>query len=161
MNCNPTLTAEEFKTVHNGLCDLDSVVHRLEDVLNPELYKLLAQARSQIRKGLEGAYDQDSEAFSRKSRHYEQVQKELGLRSIWSLYNVDNLSDRHSFENVTRVVYKDHWGNKEVACEINGATWAALYVAANACIRDSGDEHHVFIENFKQFGDTLILSTGS
>jgi hypothetical protein len=38
MNCNPTLTAEEFKTIHNALWELDSVKAQLEDILKPELY---------------------------------------------------------------------------------------------------------------------------
>ena len=39
-----------------------------------------------------------------------------------------------------------------------------LYVAANAAIRDSGDMHHTYIENFKPSKDdvlTLVLTTGS
>ncbi len=150
MNCNVTLTADEFKTLHNALYALGNVDN-----------ELVAQQVEIIRGALKGAYEQDDAAFDRKHSHYSQVRRELGLNAVWSIFEVDNLSDRHSFENVTRVVYKDHWGNKQVASEINGGTWAALFVAANACIRDSGDEHHVFIENFKQFGDTLILSTGS
>ncbi len=164
MNCNPTLTAKEFTTVHNGLCDIDSAIRRLEDVINPELYKKLAHGLDQVRKGLKGAYEQDDRAFNDKSAHYSQVQEELGLRAVWSEYDVDNMSDRHPFEGADRVVYKDHWGDKPVSCSINGLTWAALYVAADACIRDSGDNHHVFIEQFKPAKDdprTLILSTGS
>jgi hypothetical protein len=83
---------------------------------------------------------------------------------VWSIFEVSNLSDRHPFEGADRVVYKDHWGNKTVSCSINGLTWAALYIAANACIRDSGDGHHIYIEQFKPAKDdprTLILSTGS
>ncbi len=165
MNCNPTLTAEEFKTVHNGLCDLDSVIRQLEDVLKPELYAKLARGASEIRKGLSGAYDQDDKSFSRKSRHFDEVKASLGLQhSEWSIYKVEDMSERHPFEGADRVVYKDHWGDKPVSCSINGLTWAALFVAANACIRDSGDEHHVYIEQFKPAKDdprTLILSTGS
>jgi hypothetical protein len=150
MNCNVTLTADEFKALHNALYALDC--------LNTDG---VSEQVEVIRSALKGAYEQETQAFDRKYVHYDRVRKELGLDAIWSIYEVDNLSDRHSFENVTRVVYKDHWGNKEVASEINGGTWAALFVAANACIRDSGDEHHVFIEHFKQFGDTLVLTTGS
>jgi hypothetical protein len=150
MNCNPTLTADEFKTLHNALYALDC--------LNND--KVTEQVEI-IRNALKGAYDQENDAFDQKYSHYSKVQKELGLDAIWSIYEVDNLSDRHTFENVTRVVYKDHFGDSPVSCEINGSTWAALFVAANACIRDSGDGHHVFIENFRQFGDTLILTTGS
>jgi len=164
MNCNPTLTSEEFKTVHNALCDLDSIARQLDGIIKTELSDRLNKTAETIRSGLKGAYEQDNQAFETKSSHYTKVQKELDLRSIWSEYDVDNMSDRHPFEGADRVVYKDHWGDKPVSCSINGLTWAALYVAADACIRDSGDEHHVFIEQFKPAKDdprTLILSTGS
>lgn len=165
MNVSPTLTVEEFKTIHNALCDLDNITRQLEDVLKPELYTKLARAGTTIRDGLAGAYDQDDKAFTRKSRHYDEVKAELGLKnSEWSIYEVDNLSDRHPFEGADRILYKDHWGEKPVSRSINGMTWAALWVAANAVIRDSEDEHHVFIERFRPSKDdpkTLILSTGS
>lgn len=161
MNCSPALTAEEFKQIHNGLCDLRSVIETLEGVLSPELYGKLVKAKSQITAGLIGAYDQDDRAFTRKSRHYESVQKDLDLDAIWSVFEIDDLNQSHPFEGVTKVVYRNHWGSKPVSCTIIGNTWAALYVAANACIRDSGDVHHVFIENFTKEDDALILSTGS
>jgi len=85
------------------------------------------------------------------------------LFATWSMYEVDNLSDRHSFEGVTKLVYRAYGsGDHEVA--INGSTYAALYVAANALIRDSEDEHHSFIEGFTQSSidpTILFLSTGS
>jgi hypothetical protein len=49
MNCNPTLTAEEFKTIHNALWELDGVKQELESVLHKDLYIKLAQAASKIR----------------------------------------------------------------------------------------------------------------
>ena len=165
MNCAPTLTAEEFKTIHNSLCELDNLCQHLEEVLKPELLLKLVVARNNIRKSLENAYTQDNEVFDNKYKHFQSVQQELGLYAKWSIYNeVNNLSDRHPYEGADRVVYENHWGGKSVSCSINGATWAALYVAANACIRDSEDNHHVFIEAFRPANDdprTLILSTGS
>lgn len=149
MNCNVTLTADEFKTIHNTLWAMEY------DGMDSKV------AAEKIRQALSGAYAQETKSFDRKSDHYQEVKKELGLDSIWSIYEVDNLSERHVFEGVSTVTYKDHWGTKPVVKPINGSTWAALYVAANACIRDSGDSHHVFIEQFKKVGDTLILSTGS
>ena len=165
MNCSPTLTAEEFKTIHNALCDLDSITRQLEDVLKPELYTKLAKSARKIREGLAGAYDQDDKAYSRKSRHYDSVKSELGLKnSEWSVFEVENLSERHPFEGADRVVYRNHWGERPVSSSINGLTWAALWVAADACIRDSEDEHHVFIEDFRfdsKEPRTLVLVTGS
>ena len=163
MNCNPTLTADEFKTIHNALCDLDHVKQTLEDILSKDLYIKLAKATSQIREGLANAYEQDNKSFENKSDHYDQVRKELGLTTVWSIYEVDNLSERHPFEGVTKVVYQAYGsGDHEVA--INGGTWAALYVAANALIRDSGDDHHIYIESFKQSSinpEILFVATGS
>lgn len=81
------------------------------------------------------------------------------------MYEVNDLSERHPYESATSVIYTDHWGDADaVRVPINGLTWAALYVAANAAIRDSGDTHHVYIENFKPAKDdasVLVLTTGS
>jgi hypothetical protein len=162
---NPTLTAEEFKTIHNGLCELESAVRRLEQVINPELYKRLAHGASEIRQGLARAYQEDNTIMDRKWTHYQDVGQQLGMDdTVWSVYQVDNLADRHPYEGADRVVYRNHWGKNPVSCSINGLTWSALWIAANACIRDSGDDHHVFIEDFKPDAEdprTLILSTGS
>ena len=164
MNCNPTLTADEFKTIHNALCDLDHVKQTLEDILSKDLYIKLAKATSQIREGLANAYEQDNSAFEIKMDYFDRVREELGLSATWSMYEVDNLSERHPFEGATTVVYKDWNTNKDVVVQINGLTWAALYVAANAAINNSTDDHHSFIEGFTQSSidpTILFLSTGS
>jgi len=165
MNCSVTLTAEDFRSVHNGLCELRMACERLEDVLAPNLYHMLLQARDQVYQGLQDAYEQEDRSFVAKEKHYAQVKQELGIfHSEWSMHEVDNMSDRHPFEGADRVVYRSHWGPKPVSVSINGLSWAALWVAANACILDSGDSHHVFIEHFKPDSEdprTLILSTGS
>ena len=162
MNCNPTLTADEFKTVHNSLCELRSLASRMMHsmIKVDEVERIIGQ----FEQGLKGAYEQDHVAFDTKFEHYRSVTEDLGLSTIWSIYEVDNLNDRHPYAGADRVVYKDHWGEKPVQASINGMTWAALYVAANACIRDSGDEHHIYIEQFRPSKDdprTLILTTGS
>ena len=164
MNCSPTLTAEEFKTIHNALCELRSVQESLTGVINENLTAKLHRAIKEFEFGLARAYEEDDRAFTRKSDHYSDIGEQLGLKSIWSGYDVDNMSDRHPFEGADRVVYANHWGEKPVSCSINGLTWAALWVAADACIRDSGDDHHVFVESFAPAEDdprTLILYTGS
>lgn len=164
MHISPTLTADEFKKVHNGLCDLRNACDRLENVLSSELYQLLVKAKNQIRDGLNGAYDQEEREYNRKSSHYESVKKELSLDSEWSMLEIDNLYNPHSFSGADRVVYRNHWGPKPVQASIKGNTWAALWRAADECIKNSSDNHHVFIENFTVQADdyrTLILSTGS
>lgn len=165
MNCNPTLTAEEFRDIHNALWELDCVTRQLESVLKPELYVKLAAAGSQIRQGLAGAYRQDDAAYQRRSNHYEAVAADLAIRnSQWSISEVDNLNEPHPFRGATKVVYKDHWGEGPVECQIRGQRWCDLWLAANECVRASTDQHHIFIEQFVQDKNdptVLVLYTGS
>ena len=104
--------------------------------------------------------------FDVKFDHYNEVRNQLGLTSVWSNYDVENLSDRHPFEGATQICYheSDHSGDKSVVKSITGSTWAALFVAADACIRDSGDEHHIYIEQLIPSSvspNVLFLYTGS
>lgn len=151
MNCNVTLTAKEFSEIHNILWHLE--FNSMDAVTGAQ----------KIREALANAYEQDSMAFETKMDYFDRVREELGLTATWSMYEVDDLSQRHPFEGATKVVYSAFGsGDQEVA--INGSTWAALYVAGNALIRDSGDNHHVFIEHFKQSSvnpEILFMTTGS
>lgn len=163
MSTNVIITAEEFKTIHNAMCDLHISIENLSGILHPEKFDRLVKARDQIKEGLAGAYKQDNDSFDAKSKHYEEVRESLGLSAVWSVFDVKNLNARHPFTGATKVHYKDHWG-QPVTKEINGGTWAALFVAGNAAIRDSGDKHHIYIEQFKpskEDASVLIMQTGS
>ena len=166
MNCSPTLTANDFKQVHNGICKLAAAISAVEDVIHPSLLKDLLQAQSEITAGLQSAYEQDIASFDSKYEHFDDMRKHLGLNSVWSIYEVDELGETHKFgDRVLQLAYHDHWGNNgPVFVEIKGDTWVDLYEAADQAIRLSGDEHHVFIEAFRvnpECPEQLILTTGS
>jgi len=100
--------------------------------------------------------------FDTKFNYYETVREELGLRAIWSIYEIDNLSDRHPYEGVKFLTYNDFSG-KDITVEINGLTYAALFVAANAVLTRA-NTHHNYIEAFEQnyyYPEVLVLHTGS
>ena len=105
--------------------------------------------------------------FDRKYDHFNTKAKELGLRSVWSIYEVESLEDAHPFGEGVEVAYvkdRDHWGDKTTSAEVKGNTWADLFVAADKCIRGSGDNHHIFIEDFTPSSinnKILFLHTGS
>lgn len=166
MNCSPVLTASEFKQVHNGMYRLNLAIEAVEDVIHPDLLKALLQAQTEINQGLKSAYEQDSESFDSKSELYFLTQKNLGLTSVWSIYEVEHfVADHNIGNNVCQLAYHDHWGNNgPVYVEVHGKTWADLWIAADQAIRASGDEHHVYIESFRanpECPSQLILSTGS
>lgn len=144
-----TIKADDFKAIHNALWSLQYG----NGDLNAQV--------EVIRNALKDAYEQDRKASDDLYNHYLTVKTDLGLDAIWSMYEVKDLNERHTYKNAKTMTYKDNWGGDAFSVPINGFTWAALYVAANAAIRDSGDEHHVYIEGFQQVGDTLLLITGS
>lgn len=157
MNCDVTLTKEEFKVLHNSLCDLDRFCQ----------FKEIEEIVTRIRRvALKSAYAQDEEAFDRQHTYFESFREANGLRAIWSIYELDEhgFLDLHPFEGATHVLYDSHWGQADSEVEIDGCTWADLYRAADKAITKSGDTHHCFIESFTPIQDKpghLRLSTGS
>ena len=153
MNTNVTLTAEEFKVLHNSLCDLNRFSQ----------FKEIEEIVERIRNvALKSAYEQDQAAFDRKFNHYHEIKEKEGFVTKWSLYEIADLNTEHGFPADSFVVYEDHWGEKTQHCAVYGSTWVDIYRAADNCIRNSGDQHHCFIEGFKlKNGNELHMYTGS
>ena len=158
---NVTLTAEEFKLVHNGLCNLRVANEYLSGVLNDSIMSRLMDAQGKIQAGLKGAYNQDDKDYTEKSEHYDAVAAERGFQTVWSIYTVTDLRQPHKYEGAKNLVYRTHWGTGEILVPIDGDSWVDLWAAADKAIKDSGDSHHVYIEGFKVEGDNLELRAGS
>lgn len=154
MNYSPTLTADEFKVIHNSLYYLDCIGHE-------QVSKIVEEMRGALR----GAYEQERQDFDSKNDQYDHWRKHYGLRSVWSIYSVSNMTLCHPYTDAEYVVYNSHWGDGgEVVRKIEGRDWNALYRAADAAIQESGDSHHSFIESFTPIEGKpghLCLSTGS
>ena len=160
------LRAEDFRTVHNTLCELREIEMRLNDVLSADMVDRLHRVIKGFESGLADAYSQDNAQFDSKMDYYSDFKSENGLQSIWSIYDlpVHGFLQEHPYKGAVEVCYRDHWGDQPVYETIQGATWADLYRAADRCIQRSGDGHHIFIEAFelvKGQPHQLRLSTGS
>lgn len=75
-----TLRGEDFKTIHNTLCDLRSLVERMTHSMI-KIDDVQAIINS-FEAGLQDAYDQDNAAFQNKMDHYSDVKQQEGLRAI-------------------------------------------------------------------------------
>jgi hypothetical protein len=157
-----TLSGQDFKTIHNTLCDLRNIVQRMErSMIKIDEFERIIEGFEQ---GLSDAYAQDDSIFDRKHDYYMEFRRENGLGSIWSIYElpVHGFILNHIYPSDAFVVYRDHWGdNEDMHYPVLGPTWGDVYRAADLAIRNSGDEHHVFIEGFQVKGNELRLTTGS
>lgn len=159
-----TLRAEDFRTVHNTLCELRSIVGDMERSMIK--IERLESVIARFEQGLADAYAQDNEIFESKMDYYHQFQKDNQLRTVWSIYELPmhGFLEQHPFQGALQVAYVDHWGDEPVFEEIQGTTWGDLYRAADRAIRRSGDDHHCFIEAFRPNPAEpaqLRLTTGS
>jgi len=157
------LNQSQWREVHNALCAVEHQTQGIFDVLKHG--SELRDAVQALREALKPAYEQESREFDSKMDYYHRFQRENGLQAIWSIYElpVHGFLDRHPFLCDSFVVYRDHWGTvRDRRYPVMGTTWADLYRAADLAIRDSGDDHHVFIEQFHPRADnTVELVTGS
>lgn len=161
-----TLYAEDFKTVHNTLCELRTVQERLTGVISDQLADQLHSVIRGFELGLANAYEQDNAQFESKMDYYHRFKEANGLRTIWSIYELPlhGFLQDHPYQGAAEICYRDHWGDQPVYETIPGPTWADLYRAADRCIQRSGDGHHIFIESFATVADQphqLRLTTGS
>jgi hypothetical protein len=152
-----TLKGEDFRTVHNTLCELREIEMRLNTVINEQMAQQLHRVIKGFELGLADAYAQDNAEFESKMDYYHQFQTDNGLAAIWSIYElpIHGFLMDHPYPSDAFVVYKDEH------CAVYGQTWADVYRAADQCIRNSGDMHHIFIENFELWGKEIRLTTGS
>ena len=160
-----TLTKEEFTKMHNALYDLDCARADLESVVAPTLMTRLNRAATDLRKGMKGVYEQESTQWRRQQDYFESVQSELKCRSVWSLFDhdVEDFYTEHTYKGAKVLKYKDTWG-KPVEVPLAGNRWVDLYIAADYLIKESGDDHHIFIEQFaakEEDPSVLFLRTGS
>lgn len=161
MNCDVTISQHDWKTLHNTLCELRSIAGDMErSLIKVERIESVIHS---FEAALKDAYQQDNDAFDRKHDLFRDVQTEMKLRSIWSIYEIEDFYSDHPWPDATHVVYDQHWGEKDITVPILGPRWVDLWVSADAAIRASGDGHHVFIESFTPIRESssLRLSTGS
>ncbi len=158
------LTKEDFSKVHNARCELHAILQTMDGVIHPKIHERLQKAFDLLTEGLTSAYEAEDVAFSRISSHHTDIGEKNGFSSIWSIDHVQDLTANHPFSERTILSYKDHWGKKEVRVAIEGPTWVDLWRAADIAIKQSGDNHHIFIEHFVTHrfeASTIELGTGS
>lgn len=149
------LRSEDFKTVHNTLCELRSLAQRMETSMIK--VKEVERIIESFEQGLADAYIQDEASFDGKMDYFQAYRNENEFGSIWSMYElgVGCFDEPHPYLSDAFVVHsKGH-------VPVLGPTWGDVYRAADCAIRNSGDFHHCFIEGFEAKGNQLHMFTGS
>jgi|AntAceMinimDraft_11_1070367.scaffolds.fasta_scaffold77865_2 rubrerythrin len=152
------LEASDFKEVHNGLCSVRDVLSSMAGVVSESLLAKLAAGVAQMERGLDAAYEQESEQFNSASEYFSHTADKYGFSSVWSIYDVTNFDEDHHYRTALFVEYHG------LLSKIEGTSWLGLWRAAEELIERSGDTHHIYVEGFKicpKDRTVLNLITGS
>jgi hypothetical protein len=157
-----SMTPNEVKVIHNGLSNLTTAINELEDIIHPTLMKRLREAKCSIAKGFKPIRDQADKEFDDKANLFDEIKMKNKFSSVWSIYEVNNI---YGYSDITvgedaALVYH----NVSVRLPAGQLTWFELWKAADEVITMSGDDHHLFIESFRQSSISptiVLLGTGS
>ena len=130
---------------------------------------------------MEDVQFEDVDSFELDMEHWDDLKTELGMDSVWSIYETGRVSAETSIFKDRQYLVRYQFvrpdctseelmldmkdGGKRSMAEVtmfatNGSI-KQLWFAANSCIKQSGT-HHSYIENFEMQEDgTLMLVTGS
>lgn len=153
MLCDVKMKEKDFTDLHNAICEL-------ETLNNPAVDEIVKR----IRASLNDCYDQENEVFDRKHSLYSETKRKFCLKSVWSIYEVDDFCDDQPYENIKKMMYAPYGGPVVINNCYSCRNWLDLYLIANMCIEESGDSHHIYIEGFevsKTDPTMLVLTTGS
>lgn len=168
MDNGAILTPAEFTQLHNALCDLRSVHQRINDILNPELLNLMSQSIKSMEGALANSYQRDDEIVNNQIDYFSSVAELKGFDSVWSLMEVKCMYFDHPYTGANVLQYNNYlsshqrWQPGTIEVTIKGPLWIHLWEAADQAIRESGDNHHIYIEGFSWLSEGVLgLSTGS
>lgn len=149
------VTQESLKKLMNLQYKFHSLSQKLEH-MSPQIQAEFAELQGAVKEVFKPHREREAEVESLRMKMLEKIQDEHGFSTIWSISEIDDMNA--SFGYVESVEYLGY-------IEIIGkdVTWLELWATAERLIKQSGDSHHIFIENFAKKPNEIShhLITGS
>lgn len=149
------VSQENLKNLMDKQYKFHALLGKMEH-MSPEIKSEFEELQQAVRELFKEHQQREDKAQSAKSNVFDKISEANGFKSIWSMYEVDDINA--VFGYVEGVEYE---GCSElVGTEV---TWLQLWAIADRLIEESGDSHHLFIENFAKKDNEHLhrLITGS
>jgi len=93
--------------------------------------------------------DTDLEHLDRLIATYNEVAKANGFETVWSMWRSDEWQDMNDVSGIPEGTVIRHWhhSGNDFRATVEGNTWLDVWRACDEAIVDSGDPHHIYIEN--------------
>lgn len=153
-------------------CDAYSTLQKLCEDVDPAIMDTISNCirSADNRVYLKSSVDDNIEiptspSIQEKIDYFQSVKdtnKDTIQVSIWSIFDVMEF-DKVVFSGTGMdLLYIRNFGKEVQIALPENPTWLDMWKAADFVIRESGDLHHIYIEQFRKLDDTTIeLVTGS
>lgn len=151
------INRKDISNLHNGKCALYALQQIIGENFKETSYasKYLDQAMKYLVPTITKLMDEVDKTEDKIRDDMKEVRTKLCLMSFWSV-SCDRVFPQSwagktvTYQNVSLVIPEDVTINYET-----------MYVIGDRLIEDSGDEHHIFIEDFIEKNGKIELVTGS
>jgi hypothetical protein len=158
MNMNAfEISRSQISKLHNGKCALYQLQQFVDQNLKDSspASRHLSQAMAYLVPVITGLMDEVDKVDDTVRNETEVIRTELKLRAVWSIFGHRE--------------FPQSWAGKTITYQGRALTIPTdevldrntMYVIADKLIQDSGDYHHIFIEDFIEDHGQIRLVTGS
>ena len=155
------------RDLHNARVYLEHFAEKYGSTLGERVIGDFNAAMKHFIRAHDPIRSEENRIFDSKFAHYKAMQKHFGYKTVWSNFDVERLDDAlpSKYLDITHVRYYNQLVAVEKRDGALGLDWLAVWAAADKAIRDSGDEHHIFVEGLYQREEdskgVYYLCTGS
>jgi hypothetical protein len=156
---------EEIRRIDSARNHIFDLVEDLSNVIADKYVDELCSISSDLENAMLRFLDADHEAFKERMDYWDSVRADHKFKAVWSMYRIGNdcmapvTKELHeAYNNGAPLHYEDiavSFG--ELTYLNNVPTWLDFYAAADRAIFRSGDEHHLYIEDFVYDAEKNII----
>ena len=155
----------KIELLKETLRELNTLYQTLEGVAHPHITHKIQELSEKIQTELEPVFKKENEDWDKNWKALEEIKSENKLRSVWSISKV-KADDLNSKTPVIEEISYESWGPEQVHKFDKPVkiTWLEFWKIADNLIKNSQDDHHIFIEQLapvKNKPGKFKLITGS
>lgn len=165
MNANDiAIGRTQQQQLHNARCYFLQFKDKYSEIFGKEVLRDFNQAMKYLLEAHDPIRRIEDERAENRYAHYEAMREYYKLTAVWSMSEYDRLDD-NTDKDIKSIKYYDVVIPVVKRPEHPWLRWTDVYEACDKAIKESGDQHHIFIEYLhREDSDPegqYTLSTGS
>lgn len=157
-----TLSKKDFDLLTSMYPNISALKQHLEGVVHPKYTKEIELIEKKMETVFSPFWKEEDKAYDKNYKELSKISDKNKFRSAWSITEVSATQMNDDFTSPVKQL--SYQGQVITYDSPQTFSWLEMWKEADKIIRMSGDEHHIFIEDFhadKKNPGHYSLSTGS